>query len=153
MGNYDFDKDLDNEEKTTEKLIEHIESRGYKVLETNDDNKYDLKVEHCQTGEVATIEIKEDFMCQTTGNIAIEFSCRGKDSGIRTTKADFYYYIIHYDKSGKMIDVAISVEHLKKFIAEHSFTKKKGGDSGSNTMMYLIQKDHFIEECKTICKY
>lgn len=41
-------------------------------------------------GEGATIEVKTDFRCQDTGNIYFEYKCKGKPSGLATTKADWF---------------------------------------------------------------
>lgn len=43
------------------------------------------------------LEVKKDDWTVKTGNIAIEFECRGKPSGIQVTKADFWCHVIgHY---------------------------------------------------------
>jgi hypothetical protein len=40
------------------------------------------------------IEVKSDRKAHLTGNIYVEYASRGKDSGIRTTEAEWYCYEI-----------------------------------------------------------
>lgn len=47
--------------------------------------------------ETVKVEVKKDDWTTKTGNIAIEFECRGKPSGISITKADFWCHVVgHY---------------------------------------------------------
>lgn len=92
-----------------------------------------------------TFEVKHDKKSVTTGNIAVEYKCRGKDSGIRVTQAKWwvvksrYWYIME-------------VEKLKKLIAEHKYKRNKldAGDAGSYTHLYLFDRKEFIKECQKI---
>ena len=40
------------------------------------------------------IEVKTDYRAHETGNIAVELECRGKPSGLTTTEADYWAFII-----------------------------------------------------------
>jgi len=53
-----------------EKLVHSLLSGGYKV------------------------EVKTDRLAHSTGNLAIEYKCRGKWSGISTTQADWWAFKI-----------------------------------------------------------
>jgi len=40
------------------------------------------------------VEVKTDRMAHSTGNLAVEYSSRGLPSGIATTKADYWAFVI-----------------------------------------------------------
>ena len=77
-----------------------------------------------------------------TGNIFIEFSCRGKDSGIKVTEADWFVYYFKFLGELWMI----KVQDLKKLIDENNFRVGVGGDPGSNSSGYLIPKNKFRDK-------
>lgn len=86
-----------------------------------------------------SFEIKSDFMAHRTGNIAIEFQCRGKDSGIRTTESDHWVYkIIKPD-----IIIILNTEKLRKFVEDNMSNYKviMGGDDRSSKMMLIPIKE------------
>jgi hypothetical protein len=43
------------------------------------------------------IEVKTDQMAGQTGNVYIEYECRGRQSGIATTKAEFWAWVLPGD--------------------------------------------------------
>ena len=135
MGNYNFDQDLSVEMQTKGRVCEYLKSIGWTILHDSDTKYYDLVAE--KDGKEYKIEIKEDFYCYKSGNIAVEFECRGSSSGIAVTLADLYFYVIHYAIDKELYHVT-TVKKLKKSIANAGYTRiVKGGDVGSNTMMYL----------------
>ena len=94
MPNYDFKKDFPiavETEKEVAKILEKIYTAN--ILEFSHTNKYDILAEI--KNKKFTFEVKEDFTCEKTGNVGLEFECRGKPSGIQTSQADFYIYKIH----------------------------------------------------------
>ena len=99
MPFYDFSKDLPVAQKT-EKQVARILEKLYraKILDFEDTYKYDILAS--LNGKNFTVEVKEDFTCEFTGNVGLEFSCRGHDSGIRTTEATYYIYKIHTKSDG-----------------------------------------------------
>lgn len=85
------------------------------------------------------VEVKTDRMAHKTGNIAVEYECRGKPSGISTTEADYWAFIIY---SGNYI-VITKTEMLKK-IARYWFTHGKvvaGGDDNASMMVLIPIKE------------
>lgn len=50
-----------------------------------------------QLGSDVSIEVKRDRKWYTTGNIFIEFSCSGKPSGIMSTEALYFAYLLSKD--------------------------------------------------------
>lgn len=56
----------------------------------------------------ASIEVKRD-KALSTGNLYVEYECRGKPSGIATTKADLWVFVLDLDHFA----IVISTERLK----------------------------------------
>jgi hypothetical protein len=69
-------------------------------MEFKSNFEYDLKIGQVMEKRLAEIlqdmkiEVKTDLIAHKTGNIAIEYQCRGKPSGIAVTHADYYAYVI-----------------------------------------------------------
>jgi hypothetical protein len=92
MGNYNFRKDLAAAKTCEQKVADFLEERGATEMEFNTDGRYDLK--YIKDGKELTLEIKEDMMFDKTGNVAIELSSRGKQSGICKSIADNWCYVL-----------------------------------------------------------
>jgi predicted AAA+ superfamily ATPase len=82
-------------------------------------------------------EVKSDRLSIKTGNIAIEYKSRKKDSGILITKANFYaYYIIKNETEYDLY--IIPTEEIKNKINSKEYKRTiKGGDNWSSEM-YLF---------------
>ena len=143
MANYNFNKDLAIGEKGEKAVLFDLESMGAKFIDDNKDNCYDLLVE--KSGIQLKYEIKTDVYCFPqfdTGNMFIEFECRGKTSGIEVTKAD--WFVMHY-KYLKEIWY-IKTNELKELIKNNHFFKTEfSGDQNSNTKGYLIPREEYKE--------
>lgn len=143
MANLNFKKDLLLGNEGEDVLRDFLNSKGCKPISKNDDKRYDLKM--LKKGVETTYEIKTDFKCAPlfdTGNIFIEFECRGKESGIMVTEADwfvtYFKYLneIWFIKSKKLIQL----------INDNNFpTFSDAGDLNSNTKGYLINRNDFKE--------
>ena len=104
-------------------------------MKQNNDFKYDLEVGQLYEKwlgdllESKTIEVKRDFMASQTGNVFVEFFCRGKPSGISTTEAEFWAFIL----ADKTV-VLLPTERLKVLAREAHKAGQiaKGGDSGAS---------------------
>lgn len=113
-------------------------------MKTNNNFAYDLEVG--QNGENIfadlltgkKIEVKTDFQASRTGNLYVEFECWGKRSGLATTKADFWVFLIMKQGTNKSsfgldeIEIIkfVSTNRLKTICREwlkHN-EKIKGGD-------------------------
>lgn len=137
--NYDYDKDIVIANKT-ELEVANILSNAYswKFIRTNNDNKYDLLFYSPKFNQYITIEVKEDFTCARTGNVGLEYSCRGKPSGISVSKADFYAYKLHTPSKAIKL-VLLPTNTLKRLITERRYTRTvNGGDLGSDSLSYLF---------------
>lgn len=133
---YSFEQDLYQAAQTEEQVAQWFADEGHEVIELNNDYRYDIKVK-LKTGGVVLIEVKEDFMCKKTGNVAVEFQCRGKPSGIARSEADYIIYKVHTPDDVELL--AISKRKLINLInTEQYHSIKVGGDSGSETKMYLF---------------
>jgi hypothetical protein len=143
MANLNFKDDLVLGNQGELIIKEFLEQKGCIFIDTNNDNKYDLKM--LKNNVETTYEIKTDVLCnptRDTGNMFIEFQCRNKPSGIETSKAEWF---VTYFKFLNEIWF-IKTQKLKNLISENNFyVIKNGGDIGSNTHGYLINREKFKE--------
>ena len=148
MANYDFNKDLPTAKETEREVAKIIENAyDAKILKFEDTNEYDILANI--KGKDYKFEIKEDFMTCKTGNVALEFECRGKPSGIQISEADFYIYKIHSGNGTHFYLFKTSI--LKGMVAERKYFRiVNGGDKGSNSMNYLFKYETFIKYGKFI---
>lgn len=140
-GTYTFTTDIKTGQQGEAFIRTKLESLGYKFIEERKDNLYDLKMSY-QVGSGKTItktyEIKTDVYPKDTGNLVVEFECRGKNSGINVTQAD--YFVTYFPHQGEIWN--IETDKLKKLIEEkkpHVFSKS--GDKDSNTKLYRLVKE------------
>jgi hypothetical protein len=141
MANLDFKTDLKLGNDGEDVIINFLESKGCSYVDSNNDNKYDLKM--VTKGKETTYEIKTDVKVAPvydTGNIFIEYESRGKSSGISVTQADWFVTYFKYLKEIWFI----KSETLKKLILENDFPIfYDAGDVGSATHGYLIKRKDF----------
>ena len=153
--NYDFTKDFPiakaTEAQMARFLVETQDMTYVNKVENVTGAKltdFDIKMRFNKTNQDVTIEIKEDFSCERTGNVGVEFECRGKLSGISISKSDYYLYKVH--RPDHKIGVYITpTSSLKKMIEDKKYFRiVNGGDPGSNSMNYLFKLDVFKENFK-----
>jgi hypothetical protein len=151
MPNYDFALDLPVAQATEREVANLlIKNYGAEILAFEDTNLYDILARIPANGDKLKIEVKEDFIGERTGNVGLEFECRGKPSGIQTTMADYYIYKLHTRDHGIQF-VAHRVSAIKKMIADNRyFLVVNGGDEGSNSMNYLFKYDVFVSTGKIL---
>jgi hypothetical protein len=106
---------------------------------------FDLDLEYGEAGEskllsilngAKKVEVKTDRLAHLTGNIAIEFRYKGRLSGISTTEADYWAFVL---LEGAVI-IMIETDRLKK-IARKNYrlgNVASGGD-GNNSEMVLLK--------------
>jgi Holliday junction resolvase-like predicted endonuclease len=146
MANLNFRKDLvlGNQGETV--IVEFLVSKGLTYLESNDDNRYDFIM--LKNDVEVTYEVKTDVLCKPsydTGNMFVEFKCRNKPSGIETSQAK--WFVTYF----KFLDEIwfIESDKLRKLIKDNYFhVIKNGGDVGSQTHGYLINRKRFKEHFK-----
>lgn len=140
---------------------QYIEKLGYVYVggpEKNVQKEYDIL---CIYGsKFRKFECKVDVFCKPerdyysdvlkrtvklpvkdSGNIFIEFSSRGVDTGIITTKSDYWLYNFYHLRE----IWTIPTDKLRKLISENDFPIGIGGDIGSNSSGYLIPREKYKE--------
>ncbi len=106
--------------------------------------KYDLKVYRLNMSRL--IEVKFDIMASQTGNIAIEYYNPKikKDSGIASTKSDFWVYVFQNPLEAWITQVS----SLKNYIELECPVKDVfGGDK--NSYMKIYNKNQMLEDIFT----
>ena len=141
MANLNFKSDLIIGEDGEAEVIKFLITKGCTYIDSNKDNKYDLKM--LKNNSEVTYEIKTDVFCAPlfdTGNIFIEFESRGKSSGISVTKADWFVTYFLYLKELWFI----KSNKLRQLISENDFQVfTNAGDLNSQTHGYLIKRKDF----------
>jgi len=145
MANYDFKQDILVGEQGEIVIKDDLIQMGAKLIDTNKDYRYDLLME--KAGEQIKYEVKTDVYCKPTydtGNMFIEFECRGYASGIYVTEAK--WFVMYY----KFLKEAwyISVEDLRILLKEEEDNipiTQFSGDMGSNTRGFLLPREKYRE--------
>ena len=113
-------------------------------MEYNSDFSHDLKIgqdEEVWLGSLLqskTGEGKRGFKCGITGNVFVEYESRGKPSGLGTSLADFWAFIL----DGQRV-VIVPTEHLKR-VAMVYYNQNKvvtGGDSNTSKGVLVPVKE------------
>jgi len=84
------------------------------------------------------IEVKsERDMWARTGNIAIEYQCYGKPSGIKATEADYWFHNLCIGDD-TFATLVFNVDALKRIIDNLDFKKSVSGGDNNASRMYLL---------------
>ena len=111
-----------------------------------DRKKFDIDLEYGQVREdiIADmlqdkkIEVKsERDVWQRTGNIAIEYQCYGKPSGIAATEADYWFHNLCVGED-IYATVVFKVDILKKIIDNLDSVRSVSGGDNNASRMYLL---------------
>ena len=102
-----------------------------RFIKYNDDSAFDILFENDEC-DVVTYEVKTDLFEKNydeggTGNMAIEYKCRGRKSGIRKTKALYFAYYIPNVRDKQLW--VISVKNLKELLKNCVFKRVSGGET------------------------
>lgn len=143
MGNYNFKKDLKDSEESVNMVVDILKERGCHSFDINDDKRWDISYLTLDDRFV-TAEVKHDQMWEKTGNIAIEYRSRGKASGISTSKADEWYYVLNRA-------YVCSTGDLRAYLIQHwdRYRRVKGGDNQSSDLV-LLKIDDFLDIFKSL---
>lgn len=145
----DFRKDLKISEAEVKKFM-YVINKLYPhyIIEQNNDWKYDLKLTDFTNNKELKIEIKDDFKCCSTGNVAIEYQFNNNPSGIEHTEADYWVITIHNnDRSVDSYNI-IDVNVLKEIVKE--CRKVPTSRPATHTWIYLLPKELLKQNCKVI---
>lgn len=80
--------------------------------------------------EGGKVEVKYDRIAHKTGNIYVEISSRGVKSGISTTKASYWVFIIDKKSYGIFINTKRLKDICKEVYQKYGYTK--GGDNDTS---------------------
>jgi len=156
LGSRNFWKDLarsNEEELEVVKQLEIICGDSFVGATQGEKKKeYDLLIE--TIFGTTTIEVKTDYSHARYGNVAVEYSCRGKSSGISTTEAEHWIYRI-YEKDGSSGLYMISHFALVDMIINQEYKRvvENAGDSGSGTKLFLFKGEVFKDRCRLLKSY
>ena len=113
-------------------------------MKFNSDFAYDLKIGQDEEVWLAdllrgqTVEVKRDFIASRTGNLFVEFSSRGKRSGLATTRADFWAFIL----DGQRV-VIVPTKFLQQ-VARRAYKQGRtvrGGDNNTSEGVLVKLKE------------
>lgn len=78
----------------------------------------------------AKIEVKRERKAAFTGNLAVEYRCRGKSSGISITTSKWWVYVWDDSEGYPSSVLFLDTKTFKLFIKKHwdEFRKVSGGD-------------------------
>ena len=119
----------------------------------NNDNKFDIDLSKAQIREKelrdilskAKVEVKTDSIWKGSKNLAVEFRCRGKPSGISVSEAEYYAFILDANTYTEGI-IIIPIEKLlylaRKF---YRLGKVKNGGDDNASEMVLIPIVEFVK--------
>ena len=114
----------------------------------NDDSAFDILLRDDEynliTYEVKTDLFEKDWGEGGTGNMAIEYKCRGKKSGIRKTKAMYFAYYIPNGRAKQLW--VIEVEDLKNLLKTCVSKRVSGGET-------YYDSDEKVTRCFLIDRY
>lgn len=112
--------------------------------------KYDLKVGKLAEKNLSkllsgkNIEVKLDRWTQITGNIAVEYMNRGKLSGISTSKADFWCFVIEI-KGNQDLIIMVDTNKLRDVARRYynaGMIKRIGDNNMSDAVLIPLSELH-----------
>jgi len=124
-------------------------------MEYNSDFQYDLKFGKEGETEIAKllnnskIEVKRDKQTKQTGNVYIEYESRGKPSGIATTKADKWAYILQ-DGCILIIDTELLKKALRYLIKARLCVKDMPGGDNNTSLGVLVGVERLMEGLRSV---
>mgnify|MGYP006246473071 CR=1 FL=1 len=126
-------------------------------MEYNSDFRYDLKFGQVAEQALAEIfegkkvEVKRDRKASITGNLFVEFESRGKPSGIETTEADYYCFVVEETY------ILLDTQKLRNLVETLKGTprEKRGGDNNTSrgVLIALVDLIHTNKNENTDSRY
>jgi len=111
-----------------------------------DRKKFDIDLEYGKVREKQVadmlqdkkIEVKsERDVWQKTGNIAIEYECYGKPSGINATEADYWFHNLCIGED-TFATIVFDTKSLKRIIDNLDYKRSVSGGDNNASRMYLL---------------
>ena len=116
---------------------------------TKNRKKFDIDLEYGQVREKLVADMLQDKKIevkserdkwQKTGNIAIEYECYGKPSGISVTEADYWFHNLCIGDD-TFCTLVFKVDNLKKLINKLDYKRSVSGGDHNASRMYLLKLD------------
>ena len=113
---------------------------------TEDRKKFDIDLEYGKVREQQVadmlqdkkIEVKsERDVWQKSGNIAIEYECYGKPSGINATESDYWFHNLCIG-SETFATIVFDTASLKRIISNLDSKRSVSGGDNNASRMYLL---------------
>jgi hypothetical protein len=113
---------------------------------TEDRKKFDIDLEYGKVREQMVadmlqdkkIEVKsERDVWQKTGNIAIEYECYGKPSGISATESDYWFHNLCIGDE-TFATIVFDTNSLKRIISNLDKKRSVSGGDNNASRMYLL---------------
>lgn len=136
----EFWDDKKREKSSIDDTIRLLTQENMVFVKENNDKDFDLLFK--KDNKEVKIEVKQDFSCFLTGNVGVEYHCRGKQSGIMASKADLYVYKLH--QNPKFYNIVPEIEKTKNEISIFLIDKKKLKDC----INQILEEDKVEEETK-----
>ena len=92
-------------------------------------------------------EVKTDRLTKRTGNVYVEYKSRGADSGLFTTKSDWWIFQIVNEQEETLFSILISTKRLKHIINYGGYRQAAGGDDHTS-MGWLVPIKDLIDTNK-----
>jgi len=111
-----------------------------------DRKKFDIDLEYGKVREKQVadmlqdkkIEVKsERDVWQKTGNIAIEYECYGKPSGIYATESDYWFHNLCIGED-TFATIVFDTKSLKRIIDNLDYKRSVSGGDNNASRMYLL---------------
>jgi len=123
----------------------------------NNDNKFDIDLQYGQIREQELADILQNEKIEVkterdkwkeTGNICIEFRCRGKPSGIAVTQASWWVHVLA-DGDETVCMLLFPTAKLKEIARRHLDNVVYGGDDNLSKMVLIPLKEIFNDTNKS----
>ena len=98
------------------------------------------QVKNIFAGKKIEVKTERDWWAKT-GNVALEYECNGKPSGITATKSDYWIHILATGKKNHCM-LVFEVSKLKKIINKYKkdYTRMVGDRNASKCVILPIKK-------------
>lgn len=124
-------------------------------MKYNSDFQYDWEFGKEGEDEIAKllndykVEVKRDRLTKQTGNVYIEYQSRGKPSGIKTTKADKWAYILQ-DGCILIVDTELLKKALRYLIKAKLCVKDMPGGDNNTSLGVLVSVERLMEGIRKV---
>jgi len=88
------------------------------------------------------IEVKCDSKVSQTGNLAVEYMCSNKPSGISTSESPWWAFVLDGARYQQEVVILIKKERLLKKLAG---ARSVSGGDGNRAQMYLVKKEQLLQ--------